>query len=471
MSMPTRHAMLRVVTCLFCVPFLATAQTTKTQALEQQPRTIDGYKGIWFELGQKSEHGDKYSGGLGTYTAKHHPLAVYAPAVDKTFFVYGGTTAKDKRHLLAMASYYDHKSKQVPRPVVVHDKQGVDDPHDNPSLQIDSAGHLWVFVSGRGKKRPGHIYRSSKPYDIASFEHIAQNEFTYPQPWFDKCGGMLLFTKYTRGRELYWRTSDAKGKAWSKDKKLAGMGGHYQMSSQRDGKVITAFNMHPGGNVNQRTNLYFVKTDDRGKTWRTVQGNAINTPITDPKSAALVRDYRAEDRLVYLKDIGFDAKGNPVLLYITASNHAPGPKGDPRTWTIAHWLGKRWAFYEVTQSTHNYDMGSLYIEADGRWRIIAPTQAGPQRMGTGGEIAVWLSDDQGKSWRKQRDVTKNSKRNHGYVRRPVNAHDDFYGFWADGNTDQLSESRLYFTNKSGQKVWVLPYEMQGDNQQPLLLPQ
>jgi hypothetical protein len=439
------------------------------EADAQPPRTIAGYKGIWFELGQKSKHGDKYSGGLGTYTAKHHPLAVYAPEVNKTFFVYGGTTAKDKRHLLAMVSYYDHKKHQVPRPVVVHDKQGVDDPHDNPSLQIDRAGHLWVFVSGRGKTRPGHIYRSSKPYDITSFKHVAENEFTYPQPWFNKHGGVLLFTKYTKGRELYWRTSDAEAKTWNKDIKLAGMGGHYQMSNQHNGKLITAFNMHPGGNVNLRTNLYFVQTDDRGKTWRTVGGKAVNTPISDPKSAALVRDYRAEDRLVYLKDIGFDAKGNPALLYITASHHQPGPKGDPRMWTIAHWTGSQWLFHDVTRSTHNYDMGSLYIEADDRWRIIAPTQAGPQPLGTGGEIAVWTSDDQGKTWRKQRDVTRSSPHNHGYVRRPVHAHHDFYGFWADGDADQLSESRLYFTNKTGDQVWALPYDMDEPFAEPELI--
>ena len=30
-----------------------------------QPLTIDGYKGIWFDLGQRSEFGSKYSGGLG----------------------------------------------------------------------------------------------------------------------------------------------------------------------------------------------------------------------------------------------------------------------------------------------------------------------------------------------------------------------------------------------------------------------
>ena len=52
----------------------------------------DGYRGIWY-MNQPSgdEYVYKYSGGLGTYCAKHRPLAVYCPAVEKTFFCYGGT--------------------------------------------------------------------------------------------------------------------------------------------------------------------------------------------------------------------------------------------------------------------------------------------------------------------------------------------------------------------------------------------
>ncbi len=61
-----------------------------------------GYRGIWFTLGQFTEYGDKYSGGLGTYTANHVPVAVYAPKAEKTFFVYGGAR-KGTRHLLIMA--------------------------------------------------------------------------------------------------------------------------------------------------------------------------------------------------------------------------------------------------------------------------------------------------------------------------------------------------------------------------------
>lgn len=214
--------------------------------------TADGFRGIWFTLGQMCDYGDKYSGGLGTYTAKHVPLAVYAPAVHRTFFVYGGARADGERHLLAIVAAYDHERHTVTRPVIVHDKGGVDDPHDNPSIALDEHGHIWVFVSGRGQRRPGFIYRSRAPHEITDFEQILEGELTYPQPWWiDGQGFLHLFTKYTGVRELYWsRSSD--GRAWTPDRKLAGMEGHYQTSRRvpeagGSSRVITAFNRHPEG--------------------------------------------------------------------------------------------------------------------------------------------------------------------------------------------------------------------------------
>lgn len=424
-----------------------------------------GYRGIWFTLGQKSEHGDKYSGGLGTYTANHVPMAIYAPEVNKTFFVYGGAK-QGQRHLLAMASYYDHRRHAVSRPTIVHDKQRVNDPHDNPSLCLDPKGHLWVFVSGRARIRPGFIYRSTKPYSTDAFERVGEREFTYPQPrWLDDEGFLFLFTKYTKGRELYFSTSPD-GRHWSPDKRFAGMGGHYQTSHQRGRRVITAFNMHPGGDVDQRTNLYFLQTEDFGRVWSNVRGEPVELPLVDPKSPALVRDYRSEQRLVYIHDLDLDREGRPVILFITSADHRPGPAGEPRWWTVAHWLGNRWEFKEVTRANHNYSTGSLHIESDGAWRIIGPTERGPQPLGSGGEVAIWSSDDAGQTWRKQRDVTRGSAFNHNYVRRPVNAHPDFFAFWADGNPDEFSPSRLYFTNQSG-RVWRLPYDLEGEFAEPV----
>ena len=427
--------------------------------MRQAPKD-DGYRGIWFTLGQVSSYGDKYSGGLGTYTAKHVPLAVYSPEIRRTFFVYGGARG-GRRHLLAMVSYYDHDRHLVPRPTLVHDKGGVDDPHDNPSIALDEHGYVWVFVSGRGRKRPGFKYRSAEPFSVEAFERIAEEEMTYPQPWWIEGRGFLhLFTKYTGVRELYWNTS-RDGRNWTSHRKLAGMGGHYQISVERDGRVVTAFNMHPDGVPDRRTNLYVLQTEDLGQTWRTAGGTPVQTPLVEARAPGLVRDFAAERRLVYLKDVNLDREGRPVVLVVTSRHHEPGPRGDPRVWTLARWTGSRWAFSEVTTSSHNYDMGSLYLEDDA-WRILAPTDPGPQRWGAGGEMALWISTDSGRTWRRERQITRASAMNQTYARRPVNARPDFYAFWADGNPDAFSSSRLYFTNRAGDRVWRLPYDMAGD---------
>jgi hypothetical protein len=66
-------------------------------------------------------------------------------------------------------------------------------------------------------------------------------------------------------------------------------------------------------------------------------------------------------------------------------------------------------------------------------------------------------------------LTSNSSRNHSYARRPLNVHPDFYALWADGNADKLSESKLYFCNEKGDKVWMLPYDMKQDIEKPVKL--
>lgn len=438
-----------------------------TGNLLAQNDRANGYKGIWFTLGQFSAYGDKYSGGLGTYTSSHTPIAIYSKAANKTFFVYGGTTQQNEKHLLIMISYFDHQKKLVPRPVIVYDKNGTDDPHDNASLSVDDKGYIWVFVSGRNTVRPGLIFKSSAPYQIDKFEQISTGEMTYPQPWFVKDKGFTyLFTKYTRGRELYWTTSKT-GDIWEPEQKLAGMGGHYQISNIKDGKLVTVFNYHPGGDVNKRTNIYLLQTDDMGKTWKNIHGEIMPTPLINKQSKALVKDYESERKLVYLNDINFDEQGNPVILSVVSSGFEPGPKSDPRDWMVIHWKNGQWNFRKVSASTHNYDMGSLYID-NKTWQVIGPTEPGPQKYGTGGEIALWESKDEGLTWIKKRQVTQNSIRNHTYVRRPLHAHNDFYAFWADGNTDTFSKSVLYYSNKKG-KVRVLPYQMNKDFERPLPL--
>jgi hypothetical protein len=189
-------------------------------------------------------------------------------------------------------------------------------------------------------------------------------------------------------------------------------------------------------------------------------------PLAEIENPARVIDYAAQQRLQYTCDLAFDESGHPLLLHVTSADHRPGPTGDPREWVVAHWNGASWKTHTVCRSDHNYDMGSLYVEGRA-WRILAPTETGPQAYGTGGEMAWWRSDDAGRSWALERQVTRDSTFNHAYARRPLHARDPFMGFWADGDPGQFSRSRLFFTNRTGERVWMLPEFMAEEHAQPL----
>ena len=431
--------------------------------------TVDGYRGIWFDLGQAaSSYGSKYSGGFATYTMKHIPMAIYSPVVNRTFFVYGGTPAEDKKYLLCMVGCFDHSTGMLQKPRIVMDKGvlGVADPHDNPTIQIDRNGFVWVFVAGRSNKRNGVRYRSRKPYDITSFEYINEDLMAYPQVMYHPDKGFFLFyTRYDGTRQLFWRTS-ANGVDWSDYKQLASIkesgdknSGHYQISNIRGTKLCTAFNRHINGNVDTRTNIYYLQSEDWGQTWTTAAGEKVTVPVTERYSNCLVRDYQisTEEHNCYIKDLNFDADGNPIILHLTSRSHLTGPDGGTRQWHVIHWTGSTWDESLLTTSTHCYDSGSLWVDGND-WVVIAPTEPGPQYWGTGGEVVKWKSSDEGKTWTKVAQLTNGSALNQSYMRRPWYAADGFYCFWADGNPDEFTKSCLYFCDKNG-SVYRMPYEM------------
>jgi hypothetical protein len=378
----------------------ATSKPAKEPVVEKSVGKDDGYRGIWyFNQPTKDEYAYKYSGGLGTYCANHTPMAIYAPKVNKTFFCYGGTL-KEKRRLLEMVSYYDHATGMVPRPTILMDK-GTDDAHDNPVLSLDDAGYVWVFASSHGTGRPSYIFKSDQPYSTDLFHVVRKTNFSYPQVWHFKDKGFLfLHTLYRGGRFLFTSTS-ADGLTWSEPVEYSHIAqGHYQVSRPFKNKVGTSFMYHPEkGGLNFRTNLYYMETDDFGRTWRTAQGKSLQTPLKAIHNDAMVHDYEADGLLVYIMDLNYDAEGKPIVLYLTCKGWEPGPQNGPHIWVTARWTGSDWEIRPVTISDNNYDTGSLYVEDDGLWRIIGPTQPGPQAFNPGGEMACWTSTDRGKTWK------------------------------------------------------------------------
>ncbi|MNJ98305.1 hypothetical protein D3C87_160680 [compost metagenome] len=449
----------------------------------------EGYRGIWYSnQPSNDEYVYKYSGGLGTYPANHYPFSVYAKAVDKTFFCYGGTDKAGKT-LLHMVSYFDHRTGMVPKPTIVLDKK-TDNAHDNPVMNIDKEGFIWLFSTAHGTNSPSYVHKSVKPYDISAFEQVhvtktvngeivAMDNFSYLQSWYQPENGFInLFTHYDRKvipgqptkprRTISYMTS-ADGMKYSEWIDLATIEeGHYQTSAQYGRKLATSFNFHPvklnENGLNYRSNLYYIQSEDFGKTWTSVQGKTLQLPLSTIDNPALVKDYYSAGLNVYINDLAFDKKGNPIILYLTGKGYEAGPKNGPRTWHTARFTGTEWEILPVTESDNNYDMGSLYIDERGIWRIIGPTTQGPQAYNTGGEMVLWTSNNQGKSW-KAKALTQNSFYNHSYARKPVNVNNGFYAFWADGHGRKKSASHLYFADKKG-NVYLLPEEMKADFARP-----
>ena len=239
----TRHAQGTGLTGLVhSLSSLALVVLGLTSTAQEPLKLEDGYRGIWYcNEPSNDEYRFKYSGGFATYPQQHIPIACYSRVANKTYFVFGGTTARsrdEKQQLLHMISYFDHTTGMVPRPRILLNKQ-TSDAHDNPTLSIDDSGHLWIFSPSHGTGRPSYVHRSKAPFSIDEFEEVSKTNFSYSQPWYlPGQGFLLLHTRYGAGKPhgsdaircLFWMKS-TDGKNWTTPQMLAGISmGDYQVS-------------------------------------------------------------------------------------------------------------------------------------------------------------------------------------------------------------------------------------------------
>ena len=116
----------------------AAAGSTVTARLMEAARVLlnrreDGYRGLVLQSEVRRRVCHKYSGGPGTYCAKHIPRLVRA-AGQQDLFTYGGTYKNETGS--SIWSRTRPCDGEVPRPLLLLDKQ-TDDAHDNPVINLD----------------------------------------------------------------------------------------------------------------------------------------------------------------------------------------------------------------------------------------------------------------------------------------------------------------------------------------------
>jgi hypothetical protein len=411
------------------------------------------HRGVWYGCGTVNTlagHRYVYSGPMATYCVWHRPMAVFAPAVNKTFFVYGNATNAPT------ISFYDHARRVFAKPVVLGNNPD-GDAHRNPTLHVAEDGHLYVFYGAHG--HPTHVVKSRAPYDIAAWERkpdLPDAKTTYPQPWQLKAGELFVSwrgqplsavrdPKSLEGQAPGWRFTISRdgGATWQPATDLIRLAGAtaYAITIAGEGayprKLHIAWSRLGGGTPEEqktkhlwarRYNVYYARSDDGGATWKRSDGSRYTLPITE---AAAEKIYDCGEHGVWLKDIQLDPQGNPCILFIDAdvATYASA-------WKFARHAAGRWAITDVAASDHMYDDGGLVIRAADDFRVYAPTTA-TQAQEDGGEIEEWRSTDSGKTWANTKHVTRASPLSHNCV-KVVFGHQrgpgDFQLLWSYGDS-------------------------------------
>ena len=369
---------------------------------------------------------------MATYCAWHRPMAVYAPQVDRTFFVFGNPANRPT------ISHYDHRRGAFAAPVVLGTNPN-GDAHRNPTLLVDDQGMLYVFYGAHGQ--PTRVVKSAKPYDIGHWVEAAalEDRNTYPQPWQLQRG--RLFVSYRAPPGWCFRTSTDGAGSWQSKTDLIAFPGMsiYAVSVADTGafprRIHIIWERMGGGSAEEvrtkalwarRYNVYYACSSDGGVTWERSDGSRYDLPITE---AAAEKVHDSGEHGVWLKDIQLDPDGNPCVLFLDA---------DVRTyrtvWKFARLEAGIWRASDVTSSDHMYDAGGIVILSAGDYRVYGPSTAS-QPHEDGGEIEEWTSTDRGARWANTRHVTAGSRYSHNHVkvvwnhRRP-----DFRAMWCYGDS-------------------------------------
>jgi len=409
---------------------------------------------------------------------------------------------------------YNHSTGKVSEPVLVHMKC-TDDPHDNAVVNVDEAGYVYVLVSGRGPWRGNFIFRSTAANSIESFVDytplmddytghfkslIAAAGQSYPisgahyrginypkmywidDPAYSKKGYFrLIYTIYCNEgetltckgtRQLYSAKMVVDGsKASIEDiTPIAAYKGHYAIAKARGKDVVVAFNVHPGNNLDDRTNLYYMHSVDGGETWLNAGNQSVALPIVTPAGLKTVaaREYYDPasiggiQRRIYMKDVDFMGSGlskKPSILYVgsLSGDHNPSITADHYL-AKARWTGTSWSNVRLAnQVDHNYSSGMLHPNGS-NYRVFYPDTIEWKNNAMAGGAAAYL-DTAGTSssvWGRtliSNDVLdpKTAPQSYlydlceyNYFKSVLNGSNDFVGIFSGGNMYQYREGAPIF---------------------------
>ena len=423
------------------------------------------------------------------YDCRQRPQSVLLN--DILYIVYNGEALPSKSgkgSASPMLITYDPQDRAFSRPVRLAQKSSTDH-HDSPIIWADEADYLHVLFGCH--KTPGTHLISAQPVKQRTSEIVWREtpqiapKMSYPTVYRIHGNQEMIYYR-TDGHTSSWtyRISQDNGKTWvgpKTDVTDLDSKGRLDWSSyqtklpSKDGRYLHVIytdyddNKHspdPHRFFNPRYeqlvsnewkyNLSYVKIDLETHVVRNVDGEVLQTPIDIESSKAGCEIWDTQWRGAGIPPvISLDQNDEPSFLHVLSVDDLATHR-----YYYVRRENSQWVQTPICDSNHQWNCG--YLARDGNNLLHAYVIVGSgyleggymDRHG-GGRIEEWVSQDEGNSWTKSRDLSPDAEQYSGWrfnnvqpVVRPDGSTVEgmllFYG-WKD---EDLPEARAFLLHEA-----------------------
>ncbi|MGJ8678904.1 BNR-4 repeat-containing protein [Paraglaciecola sp.] len=332
------------------------------------------------------------------------------------------------------------------------------DNHGKPTILIDDLGYIHVFFGGHGgmpkhgKNLLGNTHYgrnihvvSKKPYDISSWEELDTIPVfgTYNQAVKMDNGDIYLFYRHGAHRSdwVYQKSTDH-GRTFSqpvsflKHKKrtdiLANDSWYAWVGKGQGDDIIVSYDYHVcwngGAGVNgrghttERHDLYYMVFDTANNTWRNVENETVDLPVTREIANQKTLAAKTGDYWTFNGSSHVDAKGYPHIA-INSGKDLGQKTGGPKQTVYYKWTGNEWVGGQPVNTqtrTDNTDSrGDFVIKSENEVSFALGYSDKSD-----GVIAFWDSKDGGKTFNKGKELLRRKNANWALTSIIENAHPD-----------------------------------------------
>ncbi|WP_285189974.1 BNR repeat-containing protein [Rhodococcus sp. MEB041] len=224
------------------------------------------------------------------------------------------------------------------------------DSHNTVSIFVDAQGYIHVAANMHGDVM--RYVRSTNPRDITAWTApgvtgSVETQVTYPRFAMHPDG--TLFLLYRDGAsgmgDLYLNRKNVGG-AWTQLGKIADgkttSENPYETRFvvDRFGRLNIGITWRPnGGDHNTNADVHFIRSDDKGATWKSVNGTAVALPLLHANSSARALATAATNSgIINQFGLDVDTQGRPHMALTLADGTTPDRNVHHLWWNGAAWV-------------------------------------------------------------------------------------------------------------------------------------